>query len=128
MSNNPVPRLRFPLALQVLWFLFLGILCGVMLLSALIGVVMLVLGLLSLGVDLGGVLKMYLGGAEVRTAAQKLLFAALGAVMTLAGIGFLWFYRRGYIGRALLVYAALMGLFLAVSWLTGRADILSVGG
>jgi hypothetical protein len=128
MSNNPVSRRQFPLVLQVLWFLLLGIICGIMLLSALIGVVTLVLGLLSLGVDLGGVLKMYLGGAEVRTATQKLLFAALGAVLTLAGIGFLWLYRRGYIGRALLVSAALMGLFVAISWLTGSADILSVAG
>ena len=112
----------------MLWFFLLGILCTIMALSALIGVATLVLGLLSLGVNLEGVLKMHLCGAEVHTAAQKLLFAALGAAMTLLGVGFLWLYRRGSIGLALLVFVAFLGLFAAIGWLSGSADILSAGG
>ncbi len=128
MSNNPVSPRQRPLVLQVLWAVLLGLIAGMMLLSALGGVVCLILGLVSLGVDLSGVLKLYLGGAEVRTAAQKLLFAALGAVMTVAGIAFLWSSRRERVGRALMVFAALMGLFAAISWLAGSGNVLSVGG
>jgi hypothetical protein len=114
--------------LQALWVVFLGIIAGIMLLSALVGAVCLILGLASLGVDLSGVLKLYLGGAEVRTTAHKLLFAALGAVLTVAGIAFLWLSRRERVGRALMVFAALMGLLAAISWLAGSGNILSVGG
>jgi hypothetical protein len=128
MSNNPVSPRQPPLVLQVLRVVLLGIIAGIMLLSALVGVVCLVLGLVSLGVDLSGVLKLYLGGAEVRTTAQKLLFAALGAVMAVAGIAFLWLSRRERVGRALMVFAALVGLLAAMSWLAGSGNILSVGG
>jgi len=128
MSNNPVSPRQPPLVLQVLWVVLLGIIAGIMVLSALAGVVCLILGLVSLGVDLSGVLKLYLGGAEVRTTAQKLLFAAVGPVMTVAGIAFLWLSRRERVGRALMVFAALLGLLAAMSWLAGSGNILSVGG
>jgi hypothetical protein len=128
MSNNPVSPRQPALVLQVLWAVLLGIIAGIMLLSALAGVTCLILGLVSLGADLSGVLKLYLGGAEVRTAAQKLFFAALGAVMTVAGIAFFWSSGRERVGRALMVFAALVGLFAAISWLAGSSNILSVGG
>jgi hypothetical protein len=126
MENEPVQR-QHPVVPQLILLLLWGVICLFMLLSAIIGLVCFVLGVISLGVDLSGVLEVRLGGESVRTATQKVLFTAVGAVMAIAGIAFLWLHRRGSIGRALVVFAVLTGLFVVIGWLTGSADILSVG-
>src|SRR5262245_60891986 len=124
MENNPIQRRRLPAVLLPLW----GLICALMLLSAIIGLGCVVLGMLSLFVDLSGFLEMQLGGESVRTTTQKVRFMAIAAVMASTGIGFWWLSRRGYVVGALICYAVLMALFLAIAWATGRADLISVGG
>jgi hypothetical protein len=128
MENNPVQRRRLPVVLQVILLPLWGLICGLMLLSAIVGLGCVVLGMLSLCVDLSGFLEMQLGGESVRTTTQKVHFMALGAVMASTGIGFWWLSRRGYVVGARICYGVLMALFLAIAWATGRADVISVGG
>jgi hypothetical protein len=128
MENKPVQRRHLPVVLQVILLPLWGLLCGLMLLSAIIGLGCVVLGVLSLFVDLSRFLDMQLGGESVRTTSQKLLFAAVGAVLASTGTGFWWLSRRGYVVGALICYAVLMALLLAIVWATGRADLISVGG
>jgi hypothetical protein len=128
MDNKPVPRRQLPMVLQVPLLLLLGVICGFMVLAGLIGLCCVVLGLISLGVDLSGTLTIQLAGAEVRTTTQKLLFTALGAVMALAGVGFVWLARRDHLGRALILWALFLGGFALIGWLTGNTQIVSVGG
>jgi hypothetical protein len=128
MENNPVQRPRLPVVLQAILLPLWGLLCGLMLLSAVVGLGCVVLGLLSLFVDLSGFLEMQLGGESIRAAAQKVQFTAVGAVMAGTGIGFWWLSRRGYVVGALICWAVLMALVLAIAWATGRADVISVSG
>jgi hypothetical protein len=128
MENQPVQRRQLPVVLQGIGLLLWGFLCALMLLSAIIGLGCVLLGMLSLFVDLSRLLDMQLGSASVRTTTQKVLFAVVGAVMASTGIGFWWLNRRGYIAGALICCTVLMGLFLAIAWATGRADVISVGG
>jgi hypothetical protein len=128
MDNTPLQRRPLAALLQGTLLLLWGVICLLMLLSAVAGLGCVVLGILSLGVDLSGVVQMQLGGEVVRTTTQKVLFTTVGAGMALTGIAFLWLHRRGYIGRALIVFALLVGLFAVIGWWTGSADILSVGG
>jgi hypothetical protein len=99
-----------------------------MLLSAIIGLGCVVLGMVSPFVDLSGFVELQVGGEPVRTTRQQALFTAVGAGMAITGIGFWWLRGRGHVGRALLVWAALVGLFVVIGWLTGSPNILSVGG
>ena len=128
MENKPVQRRRLPLVLQVILLLLWGLICALMLLSAIIGLGCVVLGMLSLFADLSGSVEMQLGGEPVQTTTQKVQFMAAGAVMAGAGIGFWWLSRRGNLVGALICYAVLMAVFLAIAWATGRADVISVGG
>jgi hypothetical protein len=128
MENKPVQRRQLPVVLRVILLPLWGLICGLMLLSAIIGLGCVVLGTISLFVDLSGFLEMHLGGESVRTATQKVLFTAVGAVLAITGIGFWWLSRRGYVVGALLCYAVLLALFLAMAWATGRTDVISVGG
>jgi hypothetical protein len=112
------------LLLQFLW----ALISLFMLLMAVVGVLCLALGALSLAVDLSRFLEMQLGGEPVRTTEQKALFAGFGAAMALTGIGFWWLRQRGSVAGALLCWAVLLGLFLAVAWTSGRGDVISVGG
>jgi hypothetical protein len=132
MENKSMPPHRPPgvlrvilLALGSLLWALIGALMG---LSAIVGLACAVLGTLSLFVDLNSSLEMQLGDESVRTTAQKILFAAVGAVMAIAGIGFWWLRLRGHFWGALLCYAVLLGLFLAVAWTSGSASVISVGG
>jgi hypothetical protein len=109
--------------LSLIW----ALISGLMLLSAIVGLACVVLGALSLFVDLNGVLEMQLGGDSVRTTTQKVLFTAVGAVMAVTGTVFWVLRQRGYVVGALLCYAVLLGLFLVVAWTSGRADVISVG-
>jgi hypothetical protein len=111
------------LLLQILW----ALISLLMLLMAVIGVICLALGALSLVVDLSRFLEMQLGGEPVRTTAQKALFAGVGAVMALTGIGFWWLRQRGSVAGALICWVLLLVLFLAVAWTTGRGEVISVG-
>jgi hypothetical protein len=126
MDTNPLPRRPLAALLQGTLLLLWGVVCLFMLLSAVVGLVCVVLGILSLAVDLSGVLQMQLGGEVVRTSTQKVLFTTVGAGMALAGMVFLWLHRRGHIGRALIVFALLVALFAVVGWRTG--SVISVGG
>jgi len=127
MENNPIQRRRLPAVLQVVLLPLWGLICALMLLSAIVGLGCVLLGMLSLFVDLSGFLGMQLGGESVRTTAQKVQFMAVGAAMASTGVGFWWLSRRGSVVGALICYAALMALFLAIAWATGRADVISVG-
>src|SRR4051812_19717350 len=95
MENKPVQRRQLPVVLQVILLPLWGVLCGLMLLSAVIGLGCVVLGMLSLFVDLSRLLEMQLGGEPVRTTTQKVLFTAVGASMAITGITFWWLSRRG---------------------------------
>jgi hypothetical protein len=79
-------------------------------------------------VDLSGFLEIQLGGDLVRTTMQKVQFMAVGAVLASTGIGFWLLSRRGYVVGALICYAILLAVFLAIAWASGRADVISVGG
>jgi hypothetical protein len=124
VEKGPARRWRMPIILLPIW----GVITGLMMLSALLGLGCVVLGALSLFVDLSGLLSMRLGGEIVRTTTQKLLFMAVGAVMALAGIGFWRLNRRGYLVSPLICLAVLLGLFLVVALVAGRGDVISVGG
>jgi hypothetical protein len=127
MATDPLPRQPLAAIWQALLLLLWGTICFFMLVSALIGLGCLVLGLLSLIVDLSGTLTIQFGGKPVQTVAQKLLFTGVGAVMAAAGIGFLWLCRRDSIRAALVLWALLLGFLALLVWLTGSAQILSVG-
>jgi hypothetical protein len=118
--------------LPVGWLLVLiplwGFVCFLMLVSILAGLGCVILGMISLFVDLSGALEMQLGGEVVRTTEQKVHFMEIGALMAVAGIAFWWLHWRGYVGRALIFPAILLGLFLTIWWLTGSTNIISVGG
>jgi hypothetical protein len=119
---------QLPVVVQGILLVLWAIICGLMLLSAIIGLVCVVLGIVSLFVDLSGFLDLQVGGEAVKTAGQKLLFIAVGAGMATTGIAFWRLRGRGYIGGALLCYALLLGLYVVVALATGSPNILSVGG
>jgi hypothetical protein len=100
--------------------------CGVMLLSALLGLVCFVVGTISFLVERWP-LELYLGGAQVQTTAQKALFTGVGAALCVIGIGFWWLRHRGYIVGAVVLYAAVAVLVLALVWITGSSDLISLG-
>ncbi len=78
----------------VLWL----ILCLIMRFWAVVGPFFVVLAAISFFVDISSVAGMTLfHGKPVRTAEQKALFLAVGAVMGVMGNGFLWLRRRGYL-------------------------------
>jgi hypothetical protein len=128
MENNPNQRRQLPVVLQGILLTLWVLICGLMVLSAIIGLGCVVLGLLSLFVDLSGFLEMQLGGEPVRTTTQKVQFVVVGAVLASTGMGFWWLSRRGYVVGALICYGILMAVFLAIAWATGRAEVISVGG
>ena len=114
--------------LLFLWSLIWAMMSALMLLVAIIGIACVVLGVVSLFVDLGTFFDMQLGGQSVRTPTQKGLFAAVGALMAITGIGFWWLRLRGSVVGALICYGVLLGLILAVAWTYGRGDVISIGG
>jgi hypothetical protein len=128
MTNERAPHPRLPVVRRILLPLALGFLCCLMALAALCGLICLIVGGLSLFVDLSGILSMELGGETVRTTAQKAAFMGLGAAMVCLGSGFLWQYRRDSPGGALLCFVGLLVLLGAISLVTGSANILSLGG
>jgi hypothetical protein len=99
-----------------------------MLASTIIGLGCVVLGMISLLVDLNGFLEIQIGGEPVRTTEQKLLFTVVAAGLAFTGIRFWCLWMRGYTLRAVLVCVLLLTLILLVAWTTGRGDLLSVGG
>ncbi len=127
MANNPIPQRRLPVVQIVLLTLW-GLLTALMLLAVVVGLACAALGLVSLLVDLGGVLEIRLGGEVVRTTAQKSELIALGVVLVGLGVCFWRLNRRGSLVGALLCYIALLALFGAIAWATGSAEVLSVGG
>jgi hypothetical protein len=128
MENNANWFRRLPLVLQGILQTLWVLICLVMVMSAIIGLGCVILGLLSLFVDLSGFLEMQLGGEPVRTTTQKVQFVVVGTVVASTGIGFWWLSRRGYVVGSLICYAILVAIFLAIAWATGRADVISVGG
>jgi hypothetical protein len=92
---EPQPPKRPPPSLLklILWFL----LWLVMWFWAIIGPVCVVLAVISFFVDLSPWVHISLiGGEPVRTTEQKILFLALGAVLSFLGLGYLWLRHRGY--------------------------------
>jgi hypothetical protein len=128
MDTNPVQRRQLSAVWQLILLPLSALSCMFMLVWTLIGLGCVVLGLSSLLVDLSGELEMRLGGELVRTTGEQMLFTAVGAGMAATGIGFWWLWRRAYTGRALLVCALLLGLLLIAVWVSGRGDLVSVGG
>jgi hypothetical protein len=128
MEKKPGHRRDLPLVLGLLWGLIWGLICLFMVLSAVIGLGCVAFGTVSLFVDLSGLLEMALGGEVVQTTAQKILFAAFGAVMAGCGIGFWWQSRRGHPVRALIFCTVLMGLILVLGLVTGQRSVISVSG
>jgi hypothetical protein len=64
MDNNPVQRRRLPVALQVILLPLWALICGIMLLSAVIGLACIVLGMISFLVDLSGSWKCNLPASQ----------------------------------------------------------------
>jgi hypothetical protein len=128
MENNPNWFRRLPVVLQGILLTLWVLICGLMLLAAIVGLGCAILGLVTLFVDVSGFLEMQLGGEPVRTTTQKVQFLAVGAVVASTGIGFWWLSRRGNVVGALICYGILVAVFLAIAWATGRADVISVGG
>jgi hypothetical protein len=126
MKNEPVQRRRLPGVLLGLGALLWGLMCGVMLLSAILGLVCFVVGLLSFLVQRWP-LELYLGGVLVQTTVQKALFTLTGAALGIIAIGFWWLWRRDYIVGAVVLYAAVVVFVLAFAWATGRNELLSIG-
>jgi hypothetical protein len=125
MENEAIQRKAPGIVLGV-WAIIWGLMCGVMLLSAVLGLVCFVVGAISFLVERWP-LEMYVGGALVQTTAQKALFTGIGAALCGIGIGFWWLRQRGYIVGAVVLYAAVVVLVLALAWITGSSDLLSVG-
>jgi hypothetical protein len=117
-----------PFLVQVFLVILWALISLLMLVFALIGLACVVLGVISMFFEPGRFLELQLGGEIVQTTTQKLLFTAVGAVMAVAGIAFWWLRQHDRIGAAVFCYLVLMALFLAISWATGRGDIVSVGG
>ena len=74
--------------------------------SAVLGVVLIVIGLGACFVDLSGILN------EVLTTSDKIQFVVFGALLAVFGIGFGWLWQRGRIVAALLLIGALAVLFM----------------
>jgi hypothetical protein len=126
MQNEHAQHRQVPAVFLGFWALYWGLLCGLMLLLVAIGLVCLVVGLLSFFIE-GWSLEMSLGGVQVRTPAQKALFASTGAGLALAGMMFWWLRARGHITAALVLFAVLMGLAYALTWVAGSSDLISIG-
>jgi hypothetical protein len=127
MPKPDQPPEGFRVILIALLSLLWSLIGGLMALLAIVGLACAVLGALSLFVDFNGVLEMQLAGEPVRTSTQQVLFTGVGAVLTITGIVFWVLRQRGYVMGALLCYAAVLGLFLVIAWMSGRADVISIG-
>jgi hypothetical protein len=94
LSKQPPPSMIKLILWTLLWL--------VMWSWAIIGPLFVVLAAVSFFVDISPVASMTLfGGEPVRTMEQKILFLAVGALLGLIGIGFLWLLRRGYLKEPL---------------------------
>jgi hypothetical protein len=126
MDHEPFRRRKLPVVVLGIGAVIWGLMCGVMFLSVILGLVCFVVGAISFVVGRWP-LEMYLGGTLVQTTAQKALFTCAGAALAVIGIGFWWLRQRGYIVGAVVLYAAVVVLALAVAWITGSRDLLSIG-
>jgi hypothetical protein len=97
-----------------------------MLLSILLGLVCFVVGLLSLAID-GLPLQLNLGGSLAQTSAQKALFAAAGAALSITGIVFWWLRQRSYTVGAVVLFLAVILIAAVLTWVTGSSDLISIG-
>jgi hypothetical protein len=88
-SSQPPPPSMVKLILWTLLWL-------VMWFFAIVGPFFVVLAVVSFFFDISGVVSMTLfSGEPVRTPQQKAEFLAVGALLGIIGIGFLWLRRRG---------------------------------
>ncbi len=126
MEHKPVRFIRLPLSLQVILLILWGCVRMVMLFSAILGLVCVIVGTISLFVE-GRFLEMQLGGEVIETTAQKLRFTAVGAALCVSGVAFWWFRKRGHLVLPLMIYVVLMALVLAAGWTAGRSDLISLG-
>jgi len=125
MESNPPQRRQLPLGLRVVLLPLWWLITLLMVLSAVLGLVCVIVGVISFFVE-GGFLGMRLGGEAVQTPTQKVLFISVGAAVGVAGIGFWWLRQRGYVVGALIVYALLLAFVLAIGWFTGGSSIISL--
>jgi hypothetical protein len=94
MDTNSAKQPRPSMVKSLLWTLLWLVMCF----WAIIGPLFVVMTAVSFFVDISPLADMTLfGGEPVRTPQQKALFLAVGALVGLVGIGFLWLYRRGYL-------------------------------
>jgi hypothetical protein len=126
MDNEPIQRRKLPVVVLAVWGVIWGLMCGVMLLSAVLGLVCFMVGAISFLVGRWS-LEMHLGGTLMQTTAQKALFTCAGAALCVIGIGFWWLRQRGYIVGAVVLYAAFVVLVLALPWITGSSHLISIG-
>jgi hypothetical protein len=128
MNDNPDERGQLPLVVRLPLLILWGTICALMSLSAIIGLVCVVLGAVSLLGGLEGLVVMRLGGMPIQTATQKGLFMVVGLAMVATGAAFWWQARQGTVIGALIWWGALMALFLAIAWAFGSSNVISVGG
>lgn len=125
MASQSSQGRKVPTVFLGLWALVLGLMCGVMFLSVILGLACLVVGFISLFVE-HWAMEMYIGGALVRTTMQKVLFTSAGAALCLVGFEFWRLHKRGFTVGAVALYAAFAVLVLALAWATGRSELISI--
>jgi WD40 repeat protein len=106
MENKPTQPGSLPVGLRVILLPLWWLMSLLMLLVAILGLITIVVGVISLFVE-GGFAGMHLGGEAVRTTTQKLLFTAFGLALCISGIVFWWLRQRGYVVAAVIVWALL---------------------
>jgi hypothetical protein len=94
MDNHPRQRREPSVVVSLLW----ALLWLALWFWAIIGPLFVLLGALSFFVDLDTLgIQLSLGAGPIQTTGQKNTFIAMGAVMGIVGIGFLWLRKRGYL-------------------------------
>src|SRR5262249_13831504 len=106
MENKSTQPGSLPVGLRVILLPLWWLISLFMLLVAILGLITIAVGVISLFVE-GGFAGMHLGGEAVRTTTQKLLFTAFGLALCISGIVFWWLRQRGYVVGAVIVWALL---------------------
>jgi hypothetical protein len=120
--ESPPPRRQLPPGLRVVCFVLWWFISLLMMVLAVLGLICVVVGVISFFIE-GTFLGTSFGGKAVETAAQKVLFTAVGVACVVAGLGFWWLRQRGYVVAALIVCALLLAFTFAMKWIAVSESI-----
>lgn len=107
---------------QIAWMLLWLFAAFFMLVAGLCGVNFVVVGILSIFVDLGE-WGPRLGGEPAETLPQRVAFLGVGAAVIAASIVFFWLNARNRSGAAVLLLLGLLIASSAIGWITGIHDV-----